>query len=74
MHLSVVSRHLKPFPGTRTEVVLRTRRWREVSGGSGGGGGGGGINSSQREHTKTGPRHQQAQIPLPMARHSIRGT
>lgn len=73
MHLSVVSRHLKPFPGTRTEVVLRTRRWREVSGGSGGGGGGG-INSSQREHTKTGPRHQQAQIPLPMARHSIRGT
>lgn len=72
MHLSVVSRHLKPFPGTRTEVVLRTRRWREVSGGSGGGGGC--INSSQREHTKTGPRHQQAQIPLPMARHSIRGT
>lgn len=72
MHLSVVSRHLKPFPGTRIEVVLRTRRWREVSGGSDGGGGG--INSSQREHTKTGPRHQQAQIPLPMARHSIRGT
>lgn len=72
MHLSVVSRHLKPFPGTRTEVVLRTRRWREVSGGSGGDGGG--IKSSQREHTKTGPRHQQAQIPLPMARHSIRGT
>lgn len=72
MHLSVVSRHLKPFPGTRTEVVLRTRRWKGVSGG--GGGGGGGINSSQREHTKTGPRHQQAQIPLPMARHSIRET
>lgn len=71
MHLSVVSRHLKPFPGTLTEVVLRTRRWREVSGG---GGGGDGINSSQREHTKTGPRHQQAQIPLPMARRSIRGT